>query len=51
MDSDNNNLIIKSTMKQIKLLTLAMVLGCTGAMAQSVVVVMKDGTQQKFGTD
>ena len=38
-------------MKQIKLLTLAMVLGCTGAMAQSVVVVMKDGTQQKFGTD
>lgn len=51
MDSDNNNLIIKSTMKQIKLLTLAMVLGCTGAMAQSVVVVMKDGTQQKFGAD
>ena len=51
MDLDNNNLFIKSTMKQIKLLTLAMVLGCTGAMAQSVVVVMKDGTQQKFGTD
>lgn len=38
-------------MKQTTLLMLALAMGCSGAMAQSVVVVMKDGTQQKFGTD
>lgn len=38
-------------MKQTKLLMLAMALGASGAMAQSVVVVLNDGTQQKFATD
>lgn len=38
-------------MKQFNLLMLAFAMGCSGAMAQSVVVVLKDGTHQKFGSD